>query len=406
MTFSVDQDKTKGMTRHSSSDVTVQDENNPLLSRAKLSTRLAFFIGGFGIASWAPMVPFAQQRLQADSSLLGSILLCLGLGALVGMPACGGLVARKGPGVAVISGAIGLIISLPLLASVASPWAMALSLLLLGASVGAVDVAANIHGTEVQSAAGTPLMSGFHGLYSIGGLCGASGMTLAIAAGLSVTMAACIASGLILIAVILAASGFLTITTDVHHPVIVIPRGIVITIGLLLFAIFMAEGAILDWGGILLTQIKGVDVSLSGAGYTIFALALTVSRLVGDMLVARLSSRIVLIAGIFLTAIGIIVATIATQFVAIFGGIAIAGLAAGNVVPILLTLSGQQKTMPATVAIAATSTLGYMGILMGPALIGYISHYIGLEFCLILLGVLTFLTIFMVPSVYASLNKE
>lgn len=110
-------------------------------------------------------------------------------------------------------------------------------------------------------------MSGFHGLYSIGGLCGASGMTLAIAAGLSVTMAACVASGLIFIAVIIAASRFLTINMDVHHPVIVIPRGIVIVIGFLLFTIFMAEGAILDWGGILLTQIKGVDVSISGSGF-------------------------------------------------------------------------------------------------------------------------------------------
>ncbi|MGG1928578.1 hypothetical protein [Enterobacter soli] len=267
MTTSFDQGKTKDSIQHSSSEMTVLGENNSLLSRAKLSTRLAFFMGGFGIACWAPMVPFAQQRLQADSSLLGSILLCLGLGALLGMPACGGLVARKGPRIAVISGAAGLIIALPLLASVTSPLLMALSLLLLGASVGAVDVAANIHGTEVQNAAGTPLMSGFHGLYSIGGLCGASGMTLAIAAGLSVTMAACVASGLIFIAVIIAASRFLTINMDVHHPVIVIPRGIVIVIGFLLFTIFMAEGAILDWGGILLTQIKGVDVSISGSGF-------------------------------------------------------------------------------------------------------------------------------------------
>ncbi|MGG1928577.1 hypothetical protein [Enterobacter soli] len=123
-------------------------------------------------------------------------------------------------------------------------------------------------------------------------------------------------------------------------------------------------------------------------------------------MVSRFNSRTVLIAGISLTATGIVIATIGTHFVAVFGGIAIAGLAAGNVVPILLTLSGQQKTMPATIAIAATSTLGYMGILIGPALIGYISHYTGLELCLILLGVLTFSTIFMVTPVYASLSKK
>lgn len=368
---------------------------------AKISTRLAFFIGGFGIACWAPMVPYAAQRLQADSAVLGSILLCLGLGALIGMPAAGGIVAKKGPRVSVITGAIGLIVALPLLATMTSPYLLALSLALLGASVGAVDVAANVHGTEVQNAAKTPLMSGFHGLYSIGGLVGATGMTLAIGAGLSVAMAALIASAVILVALVCAVSGFLTLHKAADHPVFVVPKGVVVVIGILLFTIFLAEGAVLDWGAILLTKHKGVDVSRSGIGYTVFALALTIARLFGDWFVSRAGAKAVLFIGIAVTGIGLAVAAIAQPFFLVLAGIGLAGLAAGNVVPILLTAAGRQKVMPAANAIAATSTLGYLGILMGPALIGYISHFIGLPETLLALGALTVLTVIAIPSVMA-----
>ncbi|WP_187394384.1 MFS transporter [Citrobacter freundii complex sp. CFNIH2] len=369
------------------------------LPRAKHSTRLSFFIGGFGIACWAPMVPFAQERLQADSSQLGSILLCLGLGALVGMPVAGGVVARKGPRISVISGAAGLCIALPLLATMTNPWLLAMSLLLLGASVGAVDVAANIHGTEVQNAASTPLMSGFHGLYSIGGLAGASGMTLAIAAGLHVASAAMLASGVIILAVLMAAPGFMKVRAQSGHSAFVLPRGVVIVMGLLLFTIFLAEGAVLDWGAILLTQVKHIEVSRSGIGYTVFAFSLTISRFFGDWLVSRAGARIVLFSGIFLTGIGLAVAVIATPILIVLGGIGVAGLAAGNVVPIILTAAGRQHVMSASAAIAATSTMGYLGILMGPALIGYISHFTGLQICLILVSMFTLSTAMAVPAI-------
>lgn len=96
------------------------------LTDAKLATRLAFFIAGFGLACWAPLVPFAQSRMQAEPALLGAVLLCLGLGALIGMPAAGGISAKAGSRMVIIMGAVGIVVALPLLALLSTPWELVL----------------------------------------------------------------------------------------------------------------------------------------------------------------------------------------------------------------------------------------------------------------------------------------
>lgn len=372
----------------------LQQEHSPPLSSSpatsptglaggKRATRLAFFIAGFSISCWAPLVPFAQARLHADAATLGTILLCLGLGAVLGMPASATLCGRVGARRVIIGGAIGLTLVLPLLALVDSAFGLGACLLVFGASIGAIDVAANIHGTDVQDAAGEPLMSGFHGLYSVGGLVGASAMTAAIAAGLPVFAAAALAAAVILACIVAAAPGFFANKAAASHPLFVVPRGSVLVIGLLAMVVFLAEGAMLDWGALLLTQVKGVEVALSGAGYALFALAMTLVRLVGDRIVARTGERAMLVGGILLTAVGMAITALAEPFILVVLGIAIAGLAVGNVVPVLFTLAGRQRAMPASHAIAAASILGYLGVLVGPALVGYVAHFIGLgpAFC-------------------------
>lgn len=373
------------------------------LSRAKWSTRIAFFIAGFGLSCWAPLVPFAQQRIHADSAMLGTVLLCLGLGAVIGMPTAGGLAGKIGSKKIIIAGALGLIIALPLLAHVSSPLTLGLTLLLFGCSIGAIDVAANIHGTEVQNAAGTPLMSGFHGFYSIGGLAGASFVTLLIATGLHIVFAAAMAAALILVCISLAARGFMNTRSEEDHPLFVIPRGKVVAIGVLAMIIFLAEGAMLDWGAILLIQVKQVAANVSGIGYVVFAIAMALSRFVGDRIVTLLGEKTMLLSGVLITAAGIFLTAEVHSFYAVLGSMALAGFAAGNVVPVLFSLAGRQKSMPASLAIASASILGYLGVLMGPALIGYAAHFTGLKLAFVLLGAIVLVA---VNLVFAIMSKK
>ena len=348
------------------------------LRSPKRATQLSLFIAGFALSSWAPLVPFAQQRLGADAATLGSVLLCLGLGAVIGMPGAGALVGRVGCKALIVAAGLILAAVLPMMAMASTAFTLGLCLLIFGAATGAIDVAANVHGAEVQRIARQPLMSGFHGLYSIGGLVGAAAMTAIIAAGASAA-AATIAAGLVIaLCVLLAAPGFLALPPAKAGPLLIVPRGIVVGIGLLAMVIFLAEGAMLDWSALLLSREKGVDQRFAGAGYSVFACAMTLIRFVGDRLVMRAGERVVLIAGFLITAGGLALAAWSNNLAIVYPAIALAGLAAGNVVPILFSLAGRQTVMPPSQAIAAASMLGYLGVLLGPAVLGYAAHAVGL----------------------------
>lgn len=365
----------------------------------KRATRLAFFIAGFALSSWAPLVPYAAKRLNADSATLGSILLCLGMGAVIGMPAASAFATRVGTRAVIIFGAISLIITLPLLAFVSTPVLLGATLLWFGCAIGATDVAANMHGTEVEHAAKAPLMSGFHGMYSVGGLVGASGVTALIAAGINVVGAAAVASLVIAVSIAAAVSGFFKNKPVEDHPLFVVPRGTVLAIGLLAALTFLAEGAMLDWGALLLTQVKHVQVAISGAGYSVFATAMLLSRLIGDLLVRRYGERPMLVGGTVLTGVGLLIVALAPSVPLVFAGITLAGLSVGNLVPVLFSLAGRQKIMAPSHAIAAASILGYLGVLLGPALIGYAAHFIGLQNAFTTLAVVVLVATLVMPFV-------
>ena len=142
--------------------------------------------------------------------------------------------------------------------------------------------------------------------------------------------------------------------------------------------IFLTEGAMLDWGALLMTETKGVSMEMAGFGYVAFALAMTISRFIGDRLVARLGEKNALFAGIALTGLGVALVSASSTFAVALAGMTLTGFAAGNVVPVLFTMAGRQRVMPAALAIASASILGYLGVLMGPALVGYVAHSLSL----------------------------
>ena len=151
----------------------------------QLSTRIAFFIAGFVMAAWAPLVPFAKARAAIDDGVLGLILLCLGIGSIVTMPLSGALAARFGCRLVIAASTVLLCLTLPLLATVASLPLLVAVVLVFGAGVGALDVAINIQAIIVERASGRPMMSGFHGQFSLGGIAGAAGVTALLGAGSS-----------------------------------------------------------------------------------------------------------------------------------------------------------------------------------------------------------------------------
>jgi MFS family permease len=156
------------------------------------------------------------------------------------------------------------------------------------------------------------------------------------------------------------------------------PRGVVLIIAALTAIMFLAEGALLDWSALLITGSGLVDVEQGGLGYMLFSIAMTVMRFAGDSLTARVGDRAIMIWGSLVAIAGFILLLVAPVVAIAMAGFLLIGVGAANVVPVLFRRAGSQTVMPPVLAIAAITTTGYAGILLGPAVIGFVADYIGL----------------------------
>lgn len=344
----------------------------------RLATRLSFLVAGFGMASWAPLVPFAKERLAVDDAVLGLLLLSLGIGSVVAMLATGILSARYGTKPIIIAGGIGLALALPLLVIAGTPVTLAMALLAFGAALGSIDVAMNIHAVEVERAAGQPLMSGFHALFSIGGFAGSAVMTALLSYHLGPLACALICSVLMLIAMALAWPRLLRRAQAQEGPLFVLPHGIVLLLALLAAVTFLIEGAMLDWGALLVIGKGLVSETQGGIGYIVFSIAMTAGRLGGDAVVARIGDRTTLVGGSLLAVAGLAVLLLAPTAAVAIAGFLLIGLGASNLVPVLFRGAAMQTAMPTGLAVASITTAGYAGVLVGPAGIGFVAHAVGL----------------------------
>jgi predicted MFS family arabinose efflux permease len=265
--------------------------------REQLSTRIVFFIAGFGMAAWAPLVPFAKARVGVDEGVLGLLLLCLGIGSIVTMPLAGALAARLGCRFVITVSALLLCLTLPLLASVSRLPLLVAALLVFGAGVGAIDLSMNIQAIIVERVSGRSMMSGFHGLFSFGGIAGAAGIAALLGAGASPLIATLVVTAGIVVALAIAAPHLLPYGSKSEGAPFALPRGIVLFIGVLCFIMFMTEGAALDWSAVFLTSARGMETSFAGLGYAAFALTMTIGRLLGDRIVQRFGGTNIIIFG-------------------------------------------------------------------------------------------------------------
>jgi predicted MFS family arabinose efflux permease len=349
------------------------------LSRAKLSTRLAFVAAGFGVACWAPLVPFAKTRCHLGDDTMGLVLLLLGAGSIVAMPLAANLSARFSSKPVVLTAGLGLALILPLLSIVWSPIALGVALFAFGASLGSLDVAMNLHAVDVERVSEKPLMSGFHALFSVGGFLGSGFVTALLSRGIALSSSTILSSILLVSLIVVALPRMLSNQERTKQPLFAIPRGIVLVIAIFAAISFLVEGALLDWSALLLVGEHLVSATHGGLGYMLFSIAMTFSRFVGDGIVARFGNRIVMTLGgatALLGLCGLLFAPVAWIGLVSF---VFVGLGAANIVPILFRLAGTQHAMPKGLAVAALTTAGYAGMLTGPAVIGFLSKDIGLH---------------------------
>ncbi|MDM8191693.1 MFS transporter [Pseudomonas koreensis] len=348
----------------------------------RASTRIVFLITGIVMSAWAPLVPLVKARTGLDEGGLGLLLLGFGIGSIVAMPFAGYLTARFGCRPLIIASTLVLCAVLPTLSQLTSLPGLALTVLLFGASMGMLDCAINIQSIIVEKNSGETLQSGFHGLYSVGGIAGAGAMTAMLSLGLDPLPSVLCLVAIILASLYKAAPNLLPYGTERDGPIFAVPRGIVLLLGVLCFIVFLTEGAMLDWSAVFLASQRDIPPSYAGLGYACFAAAMTLGRLTGDAIVSRLGGiRVVTLGGIC-AAVGMLVSLVLDGWPASLLGYALVGAGCSNIVPVLFSAAGRQQRMPQRTAIPAIISMGYAGILMGPAFIGMIAHFSSLTIAL------------------------
>ncbi|MGY1748735.1 MFS transporter [Modestobacter sp. SYSU DS0511] len=356
----------------------------PTLRRLQVAVAVLFGLDGFVFGSWAARVPDVSAATGAGHTALGVALLCLSLGALACMQATGGLCARFGTGrVAALAG-VAASVSAVLPGLAGSVPALCAGLLLFGAVTGAVNVAANSVGVQVEGRAGRPLLSGLHAAFSGGGLLGAliGGLASAVT-GVAPHLAAVAIAGL----VAMAWAGPVLVRGDVVQPVADPladvadvtrgrrPTGVLVLLGAVAGATAYGEGALSDWGALHLREQLSAAPALAAAGYAGFSSAMAAGRLAGGRLVLALGERRLLVGGSLLAAAGALAAVTTTSLPIALAGFVVVGLGLANVFPLAIARAG---ALGGPSGVALSTTVGYTGLLGGPPVIGFLAEHAGL----------------------------
>ena len=347
-----------------------------------------FAVDGFGFGTWAAHLPAFKSGLGLSDGGLSVPLFAMVAGSLVAMPLAGRLGSRRGSRGVVLASACLYCLILPVIAlSVLSGWGMALftiAALAFGAAKGALDVSANAQAVAAERDGSRPIVSSCHGCWSLGSLLGAgtAALALRLASPPSLTM---FAAGVALLGVTLGSAGGLRAGDRVESGpgprASLWPTGRLVPLGALAFLALFCEGAVSDWSAVYLAGPLGVTPASAALGFSVYMTAMTLARFAGDRLVATFGPAGLLRAGGLLVAAGLGGALALRTFPAALVGFGLVGMGLANAVPVIFRSAGKEHDPGG--AIAAVSTLGYLGFLAGPPMIGLLSEALGLPVALL-----------------------
>ena len=363
------------------------------MKRTSRAARLIFLAFGLAISSWAPLVPYTKLRLELDDAQLGMVLFVYGLGALFMMPLTGWLINQFGSRKITFLAGLAVITMLPFLAVAQTTAALCLILFLFGVSTGAMNVSINAQAVDIEIASQAPVMSGLHCWFSIGGLSGAVIVSSLLER--DVDLLHCMLSVAIIFALLLLSQWrhLLPFISQIKEAKvakngITLPDPQVIFLGGLCFIAFMAEGSMLDWSAEYLRSNLNYHPALAAIGYALFSIAMAFGRFVGDSIIKKWGILFVFQTGSFLAASGFLMVINVNAGYGELIGFCLIGLGASNVVPILFSSAGRIRGVSSNFASSLITTCGYVGLLLGPAFIGFIAEANNLSLSFAVLAIL------------------
>jgi MFS family permease len=374
----------------------------PQLKNARLSVMAIFFINGTVLASFVPHIPYIQQKHHLSEGILGLSLLSLSMGAMSTLLFAGWLISRFGSRAMTKISSIIFCLTLPLPILGPSFPLLILGMICLGASNGLMDVSMNTQAVSIEKGLQKPIISSFHALYSLGGLVGASSGAVALSLGMSPQQHVLWVSGIMGIGTILAIRQLLPSSYDgaMQKTIFILPRGALLVLSLLGLGTMLSEGSIADWSAVYMRNHLHTTAGMAATGFAAYSLTMTIGRLTGDKLRAWLGSARLVRLSAALAASGLAAALIIAHPMAALIGFACVGMGLSNIVPIIFSAAGNVPGVNAGTGIAAVASIGYLGGLAGPPLIGFAAEAFTLP---VALGIIVL--IMTAVAVFANLLK-
>ena len=352
----------------------------PINRAHRIAVSVFFFITGFTFASWASRIPDIKTKLDLSEAGLGAVLFALPLGLMVSMPFSGFFVARFGSRKIMMAASVVYPLILILLGLAASSFQLAAVLFAFGFCGNMLNISINTQAVGVEALYSRSIMASFHGLWSLAGFTGAAVGTLMISLHLTPFIHYCIICGTgILLAVTSYRYTLPHQNKSDSQPIFAKPDSALLKLGLIAFGCLVCEGTMFDWSGVYFQKAVQAPASLTTLGYVAFMSSMAAGRFIADWLVTKFGVKIMLQCSGLIIAAGLLTAVVFPTLVAATIGFLLVGFGVSSVVPLVYGLAGKSKTMSPGVALAAVSTIGFLGFLIGPPLIGFLAEFAGLR---------------------------
>jgi MFS family permease len=352
------------------------------LSQRRVALGALFFFMGICFASWAARIPDIQAKFQLSEGELGTLLLCLPIGSMVGLPIAGWSVHHYGSRIVILICSFAYALTLPLIGLAPNPWVIVPVLMLFGTLGNIMNISLNTQALGLEDQLGKSILASFHGLWSMAGFTGAglgAGMILlqfSPAAHYGVVALLCIV-------IILFSQKY--VLNDKREKdgagglVLKKPDQLLLRVGLISFLGMMTEGCMFDWSGVYFKKIVEAEPALVSVGYVCFMGAMASGRFVTDKATNRYGKIPVLQVSGILIFLGLILAVLFPSLYTAALGFLLVGFGVASIVPVSYGIAGRSKLYSPSVALALVSTLSFFGFLVGPPLIGFIAEAFNLK---------------------------
>lgn len=349
-----------------------------------------FFLAGFCFFSWASRIPNIQSKLQLNYAALSAVLMGLPAGLMVSLPLAGWLVARVGSRPVLVSAALLYALTLPGLGLVTQPWQLVVCLFVFGMGGNLLNISVNTQAIGTEALYGRTIMASYHGLWSLAGFAGAMLGNIFIGLGWVPWAHFLVISGVAMLIVVFCSGSLLPAAGlgDRGQPIFARPDRSLVNLGVIAFCSMICEGSMFDWSNVYWQRVVMPPPALMGLGLTAFSFTMAGGRFVGDTLATRWGIRRMLQVSGGMTALGLLLAIAFPWLLPALAGFLFVGAGVSSVVPLVYSAAGRSKVLSPGVALAAVSTIGYLGFLIGPPLIGFVAQATSLRVSLGLIAVL------------------